>query len=139
MDAAPGGVYRDVMRPIALISLLALAACATPRQQCEADAAAPYRAALQERARLSSDLARGFTYNTRFERRERFGLCRGRYGAAYHCWQTDTQPVTRRVPVDSAALQARLSALDSALPGLRHAAAQDTSQCRALYPAAPEN
>ncbi len=134
MDAAANDVYCLAMRILALIPLLFLTACVTPRQQCESDAVAPYRAALQERARISKDLARGFTFQTRFERRQRFGWCGLPNGAVYQCWDTDTQPVTRRVPIDATGIRARLATLDDSLPELRSAAAKDTGQCRALYP-----
>ena len=125
------------MRIIALVPVLLLAACATPRERCEADAAAPYRAALNERAQIARDIARGYVFQTRFEQRTRFGWC-GLPGAGLtQCWDTDTQPVTRRVPINEQVLRARLAKLDAALPDLRNAASLDTGQCRALYPAEP--
>ncbi|SNR81774.1 excinuclease ABC subunit B [Puniceibacterium sediminis] len=137
MDAAPRGVYPDTMRILFLIPFLALAACATPRQQCEANAVAPYSAALQERARISKELAQGYTYQTKYETRQTFGWCRLPKGGYYQCWDTDTQPVTRRVPVDAPKLEARLAELNKALPALRAAAAMDTEQCRVLFPEEP--
>ncbi|MGY9049319.1 hypothetical protein P775_21475 [Puniceibacterium antarcticum] len=123
------------MRILFLIPLLALAACGTPRERCESDAAAPYRAALQERARIAEDLARGYVFQTRFEQRRTFGWCGLPSGGFYQCWETDTQPVTRRVPLDTAVAQARMSELNTTLPFLRTAAEADTGQCQALYPA----
>jgi hypothetical protein len=137
MDATISREYRDLMRIFAIIPLLIVAACATPREQCESDAATPYRAALQERARLASDLAKGYTFQTRFEQRRRFGRCGLPHGGFYSCWETDLQPVTRRVPVNTGKLEARLAELDSALPDLRQTAGADTLQCRSLYPEDP--
>ena len=89
-----------------LIGLLALSACATPREACIRDAAAPWRSAVAERERIAQDLARGYTYETEFQRVERQRWCRSG-GGIYPCWTTDTQPMTRRVPVDAEALRAR--------------------------------
>ena len=119
---------------LSLTALIALTACATPRAQCEADAAAPYRAALREQARNATDLGRGFTFETKFERVRRRTTCRIAGGGFYPCYETDLQPVTRRVPIDTAALQQRQSELARAIPILRKTAGTDTAQCRALYP-----
>ena len=51
-----------------LIGLLALSACATPREACIRDAAAPWRSAVAERERIAQDLARGYTYEPEFQR-----------------------------------------------------------------------
>ncbi|MBY6002627.1 excinuclease ABC subunit B [Salipiger bermudensis] len=118
---------------IPLIGLLALTACATPREACIRDAAAPWRGAVAERERIAQDLARGYTFKTEFERVERQRWCRN--GAAlYPCWTTDTQPVTRRIPVDAEALRARDAELAAAIPALRSAAEADVRQCQATYP-----
>ncbi|EAU45511.1 hypothetical protein [Salipiger bermudensis] len=118
---------------IPLIGLLALSACATPREACIRDAAAPWRSAVSERSRIAQDLARGYTYKTEFRQVERQRWCRSG-GGIYPCWTTDTQPVTRRIPVDAEALQARDAELAKAIPALRKAAETDVAQCQATYP-----
>lgn len=118
-----------------LLSAAVLSAC-SPRQQCLSDAASPYRAALREQARISEDLARGYTFKTRFEPVRRQTLCRGPAHVALPCWDWDSQPVTRKVPVDTAALARRQAEIAAILPALRAAAAKDTAQCQALYPEA---
>ena len=120
------------MAPFAVLFLLA--ACATPAERCLSDASAAYRAALTEQGRIAQDLGRGYTYRTKFERVTRWVTCRGPNGAPYPCRDSDMQPVTRKVPVDRAALQARLDGIVARLPALRQAAAADQAQCRALYP-----
>lgn len=127
---------------IPLCALALLAACATPQERCLRDAAAPWREALEERARIARDLARGYTFETEFERVTRYRICRANKDTVYPCWETDMQPVTKRVPVDAAVLQSRDAELARALPGLRAAAERDTAQCRILYPeteTAPED
>lgn len=98
---------------------------------------APYRAALQERARLANDLARGYVFETKFETRRTFGWCNTSTGRLYQCWETETQPVTRRVPIDAPKVEARLAALTASLPALRKAATTDIAQCVTLYPEGP--
>ena len=96
----------------------------------------------EERARIARDLARGYTFETEFERVTRYRICRANKDTVYPCWETDMQPVTKRVPVDAEALQARDAELARALPGLRATAERDTAQCRILYPeteTAPED
>ena len=120
--------------PIPVFALLLLAACATPREACLNDAAAPWRSAMRERERIAADLARGYTFETDFERRRVYATCRTSKGHPYGCWDTITEPVTRRVPVDRPALTARLDELTRALPALRAEAQTDAAQCRASYP-----
>lgn len=122
------------MRASLLLLLLVLTACGTPQERCVRDAAAPYRVALKERQRIAQDLSRGFTYETEFERVERFTWCRGPKGSAYPCWETDMEPVTRRVPVDRAVLRARDADLARSLPTLRSDAQQGTAECRIAFP-----
>lgn len=116
-----------------LIGLLALSACATPREACIRDAAGPWRSAVAERKRIAQDLARGYTFKTEFRRFERQRWCRSGNGI-YPCWTTDTQPVTRRIPVNAEALQAREAQLARAIPSLRKSAEADVAQCQATYP-----
>ena len=116
-----------------LIGLLALSACATPREACIRDAAAPWRSAVAERERIAQDLARGYTYETEFQRVERQRWCRSG-GGIYPCWITDTQPMTRRVPVDAEALRARDAELAKAIPARRKSAEADVALCQATYP-----
>lgn len=119
---------------LAMCALALLAACATPREACLNDAAGPWRSAIRERDRIGRDLARGYTFETRFERRRVRRLCHAPNGGHFPCWDMETQPVTRREPVDRVALIARSAALERALPTLRRDAARDQAQCRAIYP-----
>lgn len=124
-------------RPSLTVAALALlAACTTPREACLDAATGPWRSAMKERERIAADLARGYTFETRYERRRVLATCRGPAGGRYTCWDTLTEPVTRREPVDRAALLARDAELQRVLPALRSEASRDTAQCRATYPAA---
>lgn len=122
------------MRLLPLVLLLALSACATPQERCINSAAKPYRDALQERERIAQDLARGFTFVTKFERRTRRAWCKAPNGGAYPCWDTDTQPVTRRVPINAEALRTRDAQLARDIPDLRAASEAEARQCIAALP-----
>ncbi|MCA0993949.1 excinuclease ABC subunit B [Alloyangia pacifica] len=126
------------MRMWFLIPLVALAACGTPYERCNRDAAEPYRDALDERARIAKDLARGFTYSTDWETRMRWDVCGSYNGRLHYCWRRDTEPVTRRVPINAEALRTRDAEIEQQLPQLRHEAAQAQAICRQRYPVEAE-
>lgn len=115
--------------------LLLLAACATPQERCINTAAAPYRAALKERAEIAQTLARGFDTVTAFETRRVFTRCRTKTGGWVSCWDHTHVPVTRRVPIDRTALKARDAQLARDLPGLERAANRGAAACVAALPA----
>jgi hypothetical protein len=114
--------------------LLTLAACATPQERCINDAAAPYRAALKERAEISQALAKGFVYQTEFETRRVFTQCRVGKDRFVPCWDRETVPVTKRIPVDRDALRARDAQLARDLPSLERAANRGTQACVDAFP-----
>jgi hypothetical protein len=116
--------------PICLI----LAACATPQERCINDAAGPYQAALSERAKIATSLSRGFDYVTEYETRRVFTRCKTKDGGWVGCWDRETYPVTRRVPVDRASLQARDAQLARDLPQLERAAERGTQACLKAFP-----
>ncbi|WP_292289726.1 excinuclease ABC subunit B [Marivita sp.] len=111
-----------------------LAACATPQERCINDAAGPYRAALKERADIARSLSRGFDTVTEYETRRVFTRCKVAEDKFVPCWDRETYPVTRRVPVDRAALQARDAQLARDLPGLERAAERGTAACLQAFP-----
>ncbi|MBE9640053.1 excinuclease ABC subunit B [Salipiger mangrovisoli] len=126
------------MRQIVLASLLGLAACSTPYERCNRDAANLYSQAMRERAEIAKDLARGFTYSTEWETRLRWDVCGSHHGYLHYCWRHDTEPVTRRVPINAEELRRRDAALEEQIPQLRRDAAAGQSECRKRYPAEVE-
>ncbi len=122
------------MRYLIPIFLL-LAACATPQERCINDAAAPYRAALKERAEIAKSLSRGFDFVTEYETRRVFTRCKTPKGGWVPCWDRETYPVTRRIPVDRAVLQSRDAQLARDLPGLERAAERGAAACLKALPA----
>lgn len=123
------------MRQLMLISLLGLAACGTPFERCNRDATRLYSDAMDERADIARDLERGFTYVTDWETRNRWRICGVHDGLPFRCWRTETEPVTRRVPVNATALLSRDATLEAQLPQLRADAAAGQTECRQRYPA----
>lgn len=121
------------MRRLIPICLL-LAACATPQERCINDAAAPYRAALKERAEIAKTLSRGFDHVTEYETQRIFTRCKTADGGWVPCWDRETVPVTRRIPIDRAALQTRDAQLARDLPGLERAAERGAAACVEAFP-----
>lgn len=114
--------------------LLLLAACATPQERCINDAAAPYRAALKERSEIAKSLSRGFDYVTEYQTRRVFTRCKTHKGGWVPCWDRETYPVTRRVPIDRETLQRRDAQLARDLPSLQRAAERGAAACIAALP-----
>lgn len=114
--------------------LLLLAACATPQERCINDAAAPYRAALKERAEIATTLSRGFDWVTEYQTRRVFTRCKTHDGGWVPCWDRQTYPVTRRVPIDRTALQTRDAQLARDLPGFERTAERGAAACIAALP-----
>ncbi|MFP7570078.1 excinuclease ABC subunit B [Marivita sp. S2033] len=115
--------------------LLLLAACATPQERCINDAAAPYRAALKERAEIAKTLSRGFDHVTEFRTRRVFTSCRIDEDRFVPCWDRETYPVTRRVAIDRTTLMLRDAQLAKDLPGLARAAERGATACLKAFPA----
>ncbi len=126
------------MRQLLLIPLLGLAACGTPYERCNRDAANLYSKAMRERAEIAKDLARGFTYETGFETRTTWQMCGGYKGRVHYCWRDHTDTVTRRVPINAEELRRRDADLEAQLPQLRLDAAAGQAECRRRYPAEVE-
>ncbi|MCK0149745.1 excinuclease ABC subunit B [Marivita sp. S6314] len=113
--------------------MLLLVACATPQERCINDAAAPYRSALKERAKIAETLARGFTYKTEYETRRVFSRSRIGPDTFVPCWDRETVPVTKRIAVDADALRARDAQLARDLPNLQRAAERGAYACAQAF------
>ena len=122
------------MRVLLFLPLLILAACATPQEHCINDAAEPYRPALKEREDIAKALARGFVFQTEVRSRRVFTNCWIGDGRHIPCWKRETVPVTRRIPVDRAALRERDAQLARDLPSLQRAAERGAAACLKAFP-----
>lgn len=127
------------MRPAYLIMpLLALAACATPREQCINDATRNTKVLSSLVAQTQGNLARGFALEQEQEVRTVTRSCRGENedGTAFFFPCTKTETVTTTVPtaIDLNAEQAKLSSLQTRLVQSRAASDQAVLQCISIHP-----
>jgi hypothetical protein len=127
------------MRPaLLMLPLAALAACATPREQCINDATRDGRVLRALIAETEGNLARGYALDTVQEVRTVNGTCRGRNedGSTFIFACDEVQTVERSVPVaiDLNAEQAKLASLRQRLATEQAAANATVAQCIATYP-----
>ena len=127
------------MRPaLLLLPALALAACATPREQCinEVTRDAKVLSALVNQTQ--ANLARGYALEQRQELRTVRGTCRGRDedGESFFFSWDETETFTTTVPVaiDLKGEQAKLESLQERLAVTQAASNHAVVQCIAQYP-----
>lgn len=127
------------MRPALLIlPLLALTACATPREQCinEASREARVLSALVNETR--ANLARGYALEERQEVRSFTRMCRGENSDGttfrFPCSKTDTITVTEPVAIDLNAETAKLASLEERLAQVQTVTNAAVAQCIAIHP-----
>lgn len=126
------------MRPFLLLLPLLLAACATPRETCIAEATRDLRVINALVAQTRANLERGYAIAEDEDLRTLYRTCRvenadGTTGV-YTC--PTTQVVTREVPVaiDLNAERAKLESLVERQAQLESAVQPALRQCMALYP-----
>lgn len=125
-------------RALVILPLLALTACATPREKCIADANRDLRIIRALIAETEANIARGYALEEDQEIRTRPRLCRDERsdGSSYRyfCNEIDTVTVTRPVAIDLAAEEAKLASLRERLAIVEPAANQAVAQCIAVHP-----
>ena len=127
------------MRPtLILLPLVALAACATPREQCINDATRDTRVLSALVAETEANIARGYALTTTQEVRTIRTTCQGRNedGSTFLFPCEEVQTIDRTVPVaiDLNAEEAKLTSLRTRLATERAAANATVSQCIATFP-----
>lgn len=126
------------MRALALIALLALSACATPRQICEAEALRDLRVVETLIAETEATLARGYGLTREPVTVWNMRPCwrRGRDGRLYSdfCQVREVRTRTRPVAVDMAAERRKLAGLKEKRADLARQAEGALARCRAAYP-----
>ena len=127
------------MRPaLIILPLLALAACATPREQCINDANRDLRVLTNLVAETQGNLARGYALAENQQVRTVPRTCRGRNSDGstfrYSCNETETFTTTRPVAIDLNAEQAKMNSLISRQQQQRTASDQMVAQCIAIHP-----
>ena len=121
-----------------LVPLLALAACATPRQACIADATRDLGQITRQVAQAQDNIARGYAIDSRDEVRLERDTCRGEtddgVGFTYECVTPRTVRVPVRVPINALAEQARLQSLLTQQAALQAQSQPAVQACIATYP-----
>lgn len=127
---------------LALMPLLALAACGTPQERCIERNTGEYRAVSSLLAEVESNLARGYAWEERQVRGTEWADCRQYYRnkdgervIRYRPCLRDTVETERyRVPIDPAAEQRKRNNLSARKTQLAASAKAAISACRAAYP-----
>lgn len=127
------------MRPSLLVlPLLALAACATPREQCLGQATSEARINAALIAQTQGNIDRGFGLRTEERVREVNTVCKGRTesgeAVVTRCEEVKVSKVQVPVALDLNAERAKLNSLLQQRDRLSAATASRVSQCQALYP-----
>lgn len=127
------------MRRLILLLLLPLAACATPRQQCERAATEDLRIIDALIVETKQNIARGYRLEQVVTTRPRLTFCYG--GRHYHdrfgmvfCETSETLVTERPVAIDLKAERAKLASLKEKRPEIARRAAQALAACRARFP-----
>lgn len=127
------------MRRLALVLLIPLAACATPRQQCERDAVRELNTVSKLIVELEQNIARGYAIERRVEPGIVSRFCLGErdndnLGFVF-CQEVEPRVIERPVAIDIAAEKKKLDALRAKRSELRHSTADALARCAVLYPA----
>lgn len=127
------------MRRFFLLILLPLAACATPRQQCETAATEDLRVVSALIVEAEQNIARGYALETELVETPRLVFCYGgtthnrRVGASF-CNRTVLDRREKPVAIDLKAEQAKLNDLRAKQALLKRQAAEALARCQAQYP-----
>ena len=127
------------MRPAFLmLPLVALAACATPREQCINEVTRDTRVLNALVNQTRGNISRGYALEQRQEVRTVRGTCRGRNEDGsrflFSCEETKTINTSVPVAIDLNAEQAKLASLQERLAQSQPAANQAVAQCNAVHP-----
>ncbi|MDA5093607.1 hypothetical protein O2N63_05835 [Aliiroseovarius sp. KMU-50] len=122
-------------RPISvLLSLLVLAACATPQKQCIAKASLPLRKAERKAKEIEGNLERGYAVHRQTILVPTVDLCKTRDGAAYRCFEHKHRIIETPVAIDAEEERRKLAALKIMIAEEVPKVALATETCIAQYP-----
>ncbi|WP_212524869.1 hypothetical protein [Actibacterium sp. MT2.3-13A] len=128
------------MRRLILLLVLPLAACATPRQQCESAATQDLRIIDALIVETEQNIARGYRLERETTTRPRLTFCyaghpyrRERFGMVF-CNTTETVVTERPVAIDLKAERAKLASLKAKRPEAAQRAARALAACRDQFP-----
>ncbi|WP_296431495.1 hypothetical protein [Yoonia sp.] len=121
-----------------ILPLVALAACATPREQCINEVSRDTRVLGALINQTERNISRGYALEQRQDVRTVRGTCRGRNEDGttfiFACDETDTFSTTVPVAIDLNAERAKLASLQERFAQTQPAANQAIAQCIAIYP-----
>ena len=125
-------------KALMLVPLVALAACATPREQCINEVSRDTRVLSALINLTERNISRGYALEQRQDVRTVRGTCRGRNEDGttflFSCDETDTFSTTVPVAIDLNAERAKLTSLQERLSQTQPAANQAIVQCIATHP-----
>lgn len=126
------------MRPaLLMLPVLALAACATPREQCINDVTRETAILSALVNQTQANLSRGYALEQRQDVRTTRGTCRGRNDDGesffFSCDETNTFTTTVPVAIDLNAERAKLVSLQERLAQSQAASNQAVAQCIAQF------
>ncbi len=125
-------------RAFIILPLIAVTACATPREQCINDANRQTRVLSQLVNEARGNLARGYAIAESTDVRTLTRTCRGRDANdeifTYPCNETETFTTTRPVSIDLDAEQVKLAQLEQRLAQAQANANTSVAQCIAIHP-----
>ncbi|MFT7106320.1 MAG: outer membrane murein-binding lipoprotein Lpp [Yoonia sp.] len=120
-----------------MLPLIALAACATPREQCINDVTRDTRVLNALINQTRGNISRGYALEQRQDVRTVRGTCRGRNEDGttflFSCEETNTINTTVPAAIDLNAEQAKLASLQERLAQSQLAANQAVAQCIAIH------
>lgn len=127
------------MRPaLIILPLVALAACATPREECIGDATRDTRILSSLINETRANLSRGYALDEQQSVRTTRVRCRGENADGtdftYWCNDTSTFTTTRPVAIDLQAEQAKLRSLEERFTATQARSNQAVAQCIAIHP-----
>ncbi|KGB81109.1 MAG: hypothetical protein CL814_15015 [Confluentimicrobium sp.] len=127
------------MRRLALLLLLPLAACATPRERCDRAATEDLRVVGALIVETEQNIARGYAIQQEVRERPRLTYCWGGRGGDGHfgyafCNDTETYTVDRPVAIDLDEERAKLATLKRKYAELKKRSALDLAACAVNYP-----
>lgn len=121
-----------------IVPFVALAACATPREQCINDVSRDTRVLSALINQTERNISRGYALEQRQDVRTVRGTCRGRNEDGttflFSCDETDTFTTTVPVAIDLNAERAKLASLQERFAQIQPAANQAIAQCIAIHP-----
>lgn len=129
------------MSRLFLLLLLPLAACATPREQCDRAATEDLRVIDTLIAETEQNIARGYAIEEEVHTQPRLSFCYGarsghRRSGVGVAWCNDTRTVVKEKPVaiDLRAERAKLASLKAKRAETARRAAKALAACGAQYP-----